>query len=323
VSSVITVAIPLFAMILAGYLAVRSNVLTAEASNGLVAAVFWLFLPFFVYTKLTDIDVKLLGSGLNVLQPYYLAGLVVMAIAVVSARLMWGYDPRSLTIRGLASISGVVGYMGLPLILMVLGKEATLPSIILVTADNLVILAGGSLMMEIFAPRTNLGEGRGRPLRIIASTGKAMVKNPLLLAVGAGLLSLSFGWKLPAPAQFFAQQLTVAAGPCALVALGAALAIRRRAAAASTDSKTDVATLVALKVVVFPLLVYVLGAHLFALPRVVLQVAVLMAALPVAVNVFILAARSNTYVEQSSRVMLFSTLLSVFVVSGLLVAMGH
>jgi malonate transporter and related proteins len=61
----------------------------------------------------------------------------------------------------------------------------------------------------------------------------------------------------------------------------------------------------------------------FPLPPLALEVAMLMSALPVAVNVFVLAVRYEAYVEQASRAMLFSTMLSLVVISGLLVAMGH
>ena len=311
---VFTVVVPLFAMIFAGYWIVRLEVIGKETVKGLVGVVFWLFLPCFIFIKTLgtrdhgELDWALLGA-------YYLACLVTFMIAAVGGRLIWGGNARVAGLRGLSSISGVVGYMGLPLMVMAFGDEAALPTLMITMADNLVILAGGALIMELTEPR----EARDKPdlARVLLTTGKSIISNPLILAVALAALCIALQWRLPGPLQIFATQMTNATGPLALVALGAAFAVHRQ----QNLIKGDSLALALLKVVVLPVLVFVSARYVFGLGDFLVKIAVIMAALPVAVNVFILASRYKTYEIEVSSSMLLSAVMGIGVISGLLVVL--
>lgn len=311
---VFTVVVPLFAMIFAGYWIVRLEVIGKETVKGLVGVVFWLFLPCFIFIKTLgtrdhgELDWALLGA-------YYLACLVTFMIAAVGGRLIWGGNARVAGLRGLSSISGVVGYMGLPLMVMAFGDEAALPTLMITMADNLVILAGGALIMELTEPR----EARDKPDlgRVLLTTGKSIISNPLILAVALAALCIALQWRLPGPLQIFATQMTNATGPLALVALGAAFAVHRQ----QNLIKGDSLALALLKVVVLPVLVFVSARYVFGLGDFLVKIAVIMAALPVAVNVFILASRYKTYEIEVSSGMLLSAVMGIGVISGLLVVL--
>ncbi|RXU67840.1 auxin efflux carrier [Pseudomonas protegens] len=311
---VFTVVVPLFAMIFAGYWIVRLEVIGKETVKGLVGVVFWLFLPCFIFIKTLgtrdhgELDWALLGA-------YYLACLVTFMIAAVGGRLIWGGNARVAGLRGLSSISGVVGYMGLPLMVMAFGDEAALPTLMITMADNLVILAGGALIMELTEPR----EARDKPdlSRVLLTTGKSIISNPLILAVALAALCIALQWRLPGPLQIFATQMTNATGPLALVALGAAFAVHRQ----QNLIKGDSLALALLKVVVLPVLVFVSARYVFGLGDFLVKIAVIMAALPVAVNVFILASRYKTYEIEVSSSMLLSAVMGIGVISGLLVVL--
>lgn len=311
---VFTVVVPLFAMIFAGYWIVRLEVIGKETVKGLVGVVFWLFLPCFIFIKTLgtrdhgELDWALLGA-------YYLACLVTFMIAAVGGRLIWGGNARVAGLRGLSSISGVVGYMGLPLMVMAFGDEAALPTLMITMADNLMILAGGALIMELTEPR----EARDKPDlgRVLLTTGKSIIRNPLILAVALAALCIALQWRLPGPLQIFATQMTNATGPLALVALGAAFAVHRQ----QNLIKGDSLALALLKVVVLPVLVFVSARYVFGLGDFLVKIAVIMAALPVAVNVFILASRYKTYEIEVSSSMLLSAVMGIGVISGLLVVL--
>ncbi|PUA43153.1 auxin efflux carrier [Pseudomonas protegens] len=311
---VFTVVVPLFAMIFAGYWIVRLEVIGKETVKGLVGVVFWLFLPCFIFIKTLgtrdhgELDWALLGA-------YYLACLVTFMIAAVGGRLIWGGNARVAGLRGLSSISGVVGYMGLPLMVMAFGDEAALPTLMITMADNLMILAGGALIMELTEPR----EARDKPDlgRVLLTTGKSIISNPLILAVALAALCIALQWRLPGPLQIFATQMTNATGPLALVALGAAFAVHRQ----QNLIKGDSLALALLKVVVLPVLVFVSARYVFGLGDFLVKIAVIMAALPVAVNVFILASRYKTYEIEVSSSMLLSAVMGIGVISGLLVVL--
>lgn len=311
---VFTVVMPLFAMIFAGYWIVRIGVIGKETVKGLVGVVFWLFLPCFIFIKtLGTRDHGELDWGL--LSAYYLACLVTFIIAAVGGWLIWGGNGRVAGLRGLSSISGVVGYMGLPLMVMAFGDEAALPTLMITMADNLVILAGGALIMELTAQQ----EVQAKPDigRVLLTTTRSIVTNPLILAVLLAVLFIVLQWQLPSPLQIFATQMTNATGPLALVALGAAFAVHGN----QSLIKGDALSLALLKVVVLPVLVFVSARYVFGLSDFLIKIAVIMAALPVAVNVFILASRYKTYETEVSSSMLLSAVMGIGVISGLLVVL--
>lgn len=312
---IITVVLPLFAMILCGYGIVRAGIIGKETVRGLVGVVFWLFLPCFIFMKTLGANYQ---GGINwsLLNAYYLACLLVFLIAAAVGHLLWGGDLRIAGLRGLTSISGVVGYMGLPLMVMTFGDAAVLPAVMITTADNLVILAGGSLLMEMTSARTDHTQPGG--WKLLISIAKGIIRNPLILAVLLAAIFITAGLSLPSALQIFAKQMTDATGPLALVALGAALAIHPMAGFAQADS----IFLAVLKVVVLPGLVFVSCRYGFGLDPFSVKIAVLMAALPVAVNVFILASRYQSYEAQVSSAMLLSAGMGLLVISGLMLTLN-
>lgn len=312
---VFTVVLPLFAMIFSGFWIVRAKVVGAETVKGLVGIVFWLFLPCFIFMKTLsahehgDIDWRLLFA-------YYSACVLVFLMAALGGRILWGGNARTACLRGLASISGVVGYMGLPLLVMAFGDRATLPTLMIVMADNFVILAGGAIMMEITTPRAP-----GEKLHLshfFSSTLKSILTNPLILAVLCAVAFIALNLTLPQPFHVFITQMSNATAPLALVALGAALAVHK----GQGLTRPDAVGLSLLKVAVLPLLVFISTRYLFGLDDFLVKIAILMAALPVAVNVFIMAARYKTYEAEISSTMLLSAILGIGMISVLMVVLN-
>lgn len=303
-------AAPLFAMMAGGYCMVKFSLIEKSSVKGLVSVVFWLFLPFFIFIKI--ISAKFIGAlDWTVLLAYYLPCAVVFALAAIGGAALWGGNSKVACLRGLAAISGVVGYMGLPLLITLLGDSATVPAIMITMADNLVILAGGSLLMEL----TSGQGGRKNRLRMVFSILKNIACNPLLLAVVFSMIYLYIDIPLPDPVLFFAHQMTNATGPLALVALGAALATH----SAIGLRQKEPLLLALLKIIVLPALVFISCKYLFSLNQLLVQVAVLMAGLPIAVNVYVLASRYKEYEAQSSYAMSLSAGLSLFSLSCLII----
>ena len=77
-----------------------------------------------------------------------------------------------------------------------------------------------------------------------------------------------------------------------------------------------------LKLVLHPLLVWLLATHVFVLPPLWRDVAVIMAALPVGVNVYLFALRYEVGAPPAAAAMLISTGLSVATLAGVLHLLG-
>jgi malonate transporter len=121
------------------------------------------------------------------------------------------------------------------------------------------------------------------------------------------------GLTLPSPVKAFGTLLGGAALPCALFALGASLVGQR-----DTPGKSEVAWLVALKLLAHPLVIWLLATHVFFLQPLWAKMAVIEAGLPTAASLFVLAEQYDLCVDRASAVVFASTLISVVTVSVLL-----
>ncbi len=142
-----------------------------------------------------------------------------------------------------------------------------------------------------------------------------MIRNPLLFAPALGTLVSFSGLTIPAPAETFLKMLGGAASPCALVALGLFLAQPRKI---ERDSVNAIAFLVSVKLIVMPLATWLLAVYVFGLPPHLAQSATLLAALPAGTGPFMLAEHYRREAAITSNVILYSTILSVFTLSGFL-----
>jgi malonate transporter len=106
------------------------------------------------------------------------------------------------------------------------------------------------------------------------------------MSVPVALAFLLLGISPPPPMKVFIDLLGNAAIAAALIALGATLAVP-----AADVRRGDVREVIALKLVAHPVAVYILARYVFDLDQLDLKVAVIMAGLPVAVNIYILASR--------------------------------
>ncbi len=104
-----------------------------------------------------------------------------------------------------------------------------------------------------------------------------------------------------------------AAAPCALFALGVTVALRP-----FTETPREVQGLLAMKLLLHPVLIWLLLATLGGFSPVWVYTAVLMAALPTALNAFVMARQYDVYIEQASNAVLLCTIASVLTVTALL-----
>lgn len=202
------------------------------------------------------------------------------------------------------------GYMGIPLVITALGEEAALPAIIGTAFMNIVFISLTIALVETGESKKVGAIGIGRDV------AAALIKNPLIVPVVVGVMIPAFGLKLPAPLEAFCDLLGNAAGPCALFAIGLFLAGQ-----SVREDLGQVSVLVFLKLIVHPLITWLLVTHVFVLEWPWATATILMSALPTGVNCFVLAQRYRVFVAPTSSTILLSTMLSVITVSLLLVVL--
>jgi len=309
-----------------GYTAARQRLLGESAEKILTGFVFSFSMPALVFSVLSRASLRSLASP--ALVPV-LAGAVI--VAGVAAVLQWRLGIRrgeEMAIGAMAAGYLNAGNLGIPIAAQVLGNAALIVPFMLV---QLTIMTPAVLLT------LDLGTGGGGLLRTLALP----LRNPVLIASAAGGLCAATGWRPPSFVLAPVQLLAAAAVTVALFALGLSLAPARSRTApdtgagsaavadsgatagsrAVTSSGTVAGSeagarwlpwvVAVLKVVAHPLLAYLIGRYALGLHPKMLQVAVVLAGLPSAQNVFLFAARYHAGDKLARDVVVRSTLLSM------------
>lgn len=307
VLSILQVTFPFFALVLAGYVATRRGLLPVAAIPGLNAFVLYFALPcmlfrFGVKTPLAQLlDVRLALV-------YLLASLLIVAGTVwLTRRGRIGWNDAAF--GALVAAFPNSGFMGVPLLVALLGTQAAGPVIVTLVLDLVLISSLCIALSRLDAAGLHGAE------QAAAKALKGVASNPMPWSILLGALFSGTGWQLPAPLMQTLALLADAASPVALFTIGAVLA-RSQMASSGTVPVRSYAPVVAIKLLGHPVLVGVLGWAAIAmgldLSPFSLTVAMLVAALPSASNVSLLAERFGADNGRIARIILWSTALAFF-----------
>jgi malonate transporter and related proteins len=299
--------LPFFALIGLGYLAGRTRFFSEEATAYLTRFVFYFALSAMLFGFAANLDVAAIFSWPFVAA--YLFGTGTVWVIVAAFALMRGTGREEAVFEAHTGVIGNVGFLGIPMLSLLLGPQAVGP-VLLVLAVDLIVFSS-ILTMAI----TGLRAGRvsAQTFGILAL---GLAKNPMIVSVGLGILWGATGLDLPVPVNEFLTLLGAAATPCALFAIGASLAGR------SAERIEVAAWLSFAKLFLHPLAVL---TACFALGVTGYSAGVMIAAasLPVAGNVFILAQHYNVAPQRVSTAILLSTAASVLTVTAAIALLGQ
>jgi predicted permease len=301
------IVVPMFALMLCGYLAVYVRILGAEGIKGLSNFVFFFAIPALLFRGVaTSRGAE--HDEIAIVYAYFLACLVVFGLAMAAGRWVFRLSLQEQAIMAFTATFSNTVLLGIPIIYTAFGERGLLPVTLITSFHSIVLLTLATTIIEI-------GDGHGgKFLHSLPKTLLALLRNPLLLAILAGFAMRLLGWHGPAVVDGFLALLAGAAAPCALFALGATLAGFHLGGAIKETLFLSV-----MKLVVHPLLVWFMVTEVFPLAPIQVAVAVILAALPAGQNGFILAQRYGIYVQRSASAVLITTAISVVTVS-LLVA---
>ena len=299
---ILAVTFPFFALVLCGYVAVRHGMLPLVAIPGMNSFVLYFALPcmLFRFGAATPLA-QLLDPGLFAV--YLLCALLMVGLTM-AATLSHRIDWNDAAFGALVAAFPNTGFMGVPLLLALLGPRSSGPVILTIAVDMIIT---SSLCIAL----SRIGSGRGRAAVLAALRG--MLANPMPWSIVLGALASALGLALPGPLQRSVAMLADAASPVALFTIGAVLARSQMASADATPLREYVP--VALKkLVLHPLLMLALGhgAIRLGLPLepFALNTVVLVACLPSASNVAMLSERYGADTGRIARIILVSTAIS-------------
>ena len=312
--AVFAVTFPFFALVLCGFLAVRRGTLPQAAIPGLNAFVLYFALPCLLYRFGASTPIaRLLDWG--VFGVYLLCALIMVAATAamtLSPRIRW----NDAAFGALTAAFPNSGFMGVPLLVALLGELAAGPVIITIVVD-LVITS--SLCIAL----SQLDAGRARTAAAKALRG--VIGNPMPWAILLGGVSSAAQWELYQPLASTVGLLADAASPVALFTIGAVLA-RSQMNAQDHTPVAEYVPVALIKLIVHPLLLLVVGGLAIRLgvplSQFALQVLILVAALPSASNVSLLAERFGANNGRIARVILVSTALSFLSFSALVAVLA-
>lgn len=295
--------LPFFAVIGLGFAAGRRRFFSPEATAYLTKFVFYFALSAMLFGFAANLDLRALFSWAFVLA--YLSATSVVWLIVAGVALARGSRAQEAVFEAHTGVIGNVGFLGIPMLSLLLGKAAVGP-VLLVLAVDLVVFS--SLLTLLIA---GLREGR-MSMGIFRVLAQGLMKNPMIVSVVLGLAWGATGWTLPVPVNEFLTLLGAAATPCALFAIGASLAGR------SAERWQVAAWLSFAKLVLHPAAVALAALVLFGVDRYAAGVMIAAAALPVAGNVFILAQHFGVAPQRVSTAILISTAASVLTVTAVM-----
>jgi malonate transporter len=305
--AVLNSALPIFALILTGFICGYFGVFDRVATDNLNRFAVYLALPslmFVVMSRITPDQVRQFGFI-----GAFVGGIAVsFVVAFVISRLR-GRRVANASIEGLDAGYSNVGFMGIPMCLLVFGPESAPASIIATLFTACVLFLFAVIVVEI-----DLQKG-DTFWPTVGKTVSSLLSSPLLIAPVAGLAVGLSGLKLPAPLESFTSLLGGAASPAALVCIGLFLAQER---VVSHDAKS-IGILVALKLILQPAVTAFLAFYVFSMPPLWSHSAVILSALPIGSGPFTIAKLYGLEAGVTSGSILASHVFAVLTVS-LLVA---
>ena len=312
---VLRVTFPFFALVLCGYWAARRQMLPFEAIPGLNGFVLFFALPcmLFQFGAKTPIAQLLDASAFFM----YLFCALVMVAFVVAVTLNKRFGWNDAAFGALVGAFPNTGFMGVPLLVALLGAAAAGPAIVTIVIDMVITTS-----LCIALSRLD-GAGQQGVSQAAKNALLGVVKNPLPWAILLGTLFSAFQIELPGPVEKTVALLGDAASPVALFTIGAVLARSQKIAHHEQHGPLtwkDYVPVALIKLFLHPLLVLAVGLAVISMgvpiDAIALKVMVLVAALPSASNVAMLSERFGADNGRIARIILVSTAAAFLTFSG-------
>ena len=312
---VLRVTFPFFALVLCGYWAARRQMLPFEAIPGLNGFVLFFALPcmLFQFGAKTPIAQLLDASAFFM----YLFCALVMVAFVVAVTLNKRFGWNDAAFGALVGAFPNTGFMGVPLLVALLGTAAAGPAIVTIVIDMVITTS-----LCIALSRLD-GAGQQGVSQAAKNALLGVVKNPLPWAILLGTLFSAFQIELPGPVEKTVALLGDAASPVALFTIGAVLARSQKIAHHEQHGPLtwkDYVPVALIKLFLHPLLVLAVGLAVISMgvpiDAFALKVMVLVAALPSASNVAMLSERFGADNGRIARIILVSTAAAFLTFSG-------
>ncbi|MDB4111402.1 AEC family transporter [Yoonia sp.] len=292
--------LPFFMLIALGYGSGRTGFFSPEATAYLTKFVFYFALSAMLFRFSANLSLAEIFDW-QFFWAYLSASTVIYVFATLVA-LRRRAPVTEAAVEAQCAVIGNVGFLGIPMLVLLLGEGAVGP-VMMVLAIDLIVF--GSLIVILI---TGSRDGRMSP-KVLWTVAVGLIKNPMIVSITLGLLVSAGNYPIPVPVNDFLTLLGAAATPGALFAIGASLASK------SAERLAIAGWLSFCKLILHPAAVAIAALFLFDVDPYAAGVMIAAASLPVAGNVYILAQHYGVAPTRVSASILMSTAASVVTVS--------
>lgn len=298
-ADILNLALPYFGLIFIGFACGKTRGLPESGLAWMNFFLLYVSLPALLFRIMSETPFSELNNP-PFLIATTLATVSAFVLAMVAGRILGELSLRKATMAGLAGAYGNIGYMGPGLALAVLGAKAAAPTALIFCCDSIFLFTIVPLLMAL------TDREHKSFLHAVGIAARQIVLNPLIMSAVLGALVAAFHVPLPTALDRTLLFLQNAAAPTALFVLGVTVALRP-----FDRVPWEVPGVIAIKLLIHPLIVFGLMLLLGPFAQPWAATAVLMAALPPALNVFVMARQNNTWIEPASVAVLIGTFASV------------
>jgi len=308
---VAALVLPVFAIIVTGWLAGWLGYISRSLADGLVHFAYNVAMPALLFVTIAQEPAR------NLLEWRFLlafggGSILCFALVFLTVRAGWGRDLASSTVYGMTAAMTNTGFVALPILHSIFGQPAVLPAAVATVFVAAVMFPVTVVLLE--RARGDVRKSSGRTVLLM----KQIVLNPMVLSTLIGLAWAIAGLPIPAPVAAYLNILAAALTPCALFAIGLGLSVE-----GIRSNFTPSIVLAAVKLAIMPLMVYGLCVALHLNPLYTIA-AVVCAAVPTAKTMYILAHEYKVEEPLVGATVSITTMLSVasllgwiYIVSGL------
>ena len=299
---VLNLSVPLFGLIFIGFIAAKIKPLKESALDWMNFFIIYVALPALFFQLIRKTPIRELvnykfvlattGATINIFIFTYLIG-----------RYLFKRQGSVATIQAVAASYANIGYMGPAITLSALGQAALIPTAIIFCFDNAFLFTAVPLLMAI---SSNKNSSISKALVVAI---KQVITHPFIIATIAGIAA-AVQLKVPTSINNLLNMLSNAAAPAALFAMGIVIAHRK-----ATTSGLEIPVLVCFNLILHPICVYFFLVMLGPFEQLWMHTAVLMACLPPALNIYVMASDYKVYIQQASSIILLGTILAAFTVT--------
>ena len=304
--SLFNLVAPFFGLILLGYCIGRYKQMPEASLAGMQFFLIYVALPVLFYRLIADKPLSELSNWRFVMATTlatYCAFALSFTIGLIYTK---GQMPQAV-MQGVAGAYSNIGYMGPPLLLAALGPAASAPVALIFVFDNILLFSLVPFLMAL------AGVEKKSFLVTAREVIWKVVTHPFNIATALGVFAAYTKLELPTALDKMLLWLSNAAAPCALFLLGVTVALRPM-----EKMPGEVPALVFIKLLLHPMLILVLLSVMGDFPPVWVYAAMVMAALPPALNIFVISTQYNVGVERASACILVGTLVSMVTLTGIL-----